>query len=255
MNSIILCEGESDQILLSYYLQNQYGWVYDKLSENKLKKINPSSSSESICSYKKNTHCLNIWAVGGKENFVKALNSILFNNKINDLKHLFSEKIVVMTDNDSSQEVLKLTEDMNNVFLEYKIDVKLEEQKWVKGQQNIDLEVEPKLLQVLELIVPPDGKGAIETFLLDVLSEQDENKYIANEAKKFIDKMLDNKKEYNDIYLSSRRLKTKAPLAVFFAVVSPEYSFKEKDDILKSIPWQNYLKFQKLFDLFSVISA
>lgn len=38
MKSILLCEGETDQIILSYYFINQFAYSYDRVTSDKIKR-------------------------------------------------------------------------------------------------------------------------------------------------------------------------------------------------------------------------
>lgn len=66
MNKLILCEGETDAILLSYYLEKVAGWKYSKKRPIDIVK---KQENESVNWYKKDKDYLLICAVGGKDNF------------------------------------------------------------------------------------------------------------------------------------------------------------------------------------------
>ena len=68
MNKLILCEGKTDAILLSYYLRKVAGWKFVKKGPSGLT-IQQSNDNESICWYKKDDDYLLICGVGGKDNF------------------------------------------------------------------------------------------------------------------------------------------------------------------------------------------
>ena len=70
MNSIILCEGRTDAILLSYYLGRVYGWCYSKKPPKAYTRIEADSNQE-VNWYKKNDDYLLIYGVGGKDNFTE----------------------------------------------------------------------------------------------------------------------------------------------------------------------------------------
>ena len=91
----------------------------------------------------------------------------------------------------------------------------------------------------------------METFLLNALKEQGQaDKYVAEQAIKFVKKLIENQHKLENKYLNKRRDCIKAPLAVYFGIISPEHIFKKMDPILKKIPWENYTTIQKGFEQF-----
>ena len=70
MNKLILCEGKTDAILLSYYLEKVAGWKYTTKSPSGLK-FKISNENESMNWYRKDQDYLLICSVGGKSNFGK----------------------------------------------------------------------------------------------------------------------------------------------------------------------------------------
>lgn len=67
MNKLILCEGATDAILLSYYLEKVSGWKFCKEPKNLA--IKQTNSNESVNWYRKGDDYLLICGVGGKDNF------------------------------------------------------------------------------------------------------------------------------------------------------------------------------------------
>ncbi len=68
MNKLILCEGETDAIFLSYYLGKVSGWEFCKKGPKNLE-IRANYDNESVNWYKKGGDYLLICGVGGKDNF------------------------------------------------------------------------------------------------------------------------------------------------------------------------------------------
>ena len=69
MNSLILCEGATDAILLSYYLKKVSGWTYTAKAPDGLN-IRSTRGNESVNWYKRGNDYLLICGVGGKDNFI-----------------------------------------------------------------------------------------------------------------------------------------------------------------------------------------
>ncbi len=67
MNKIILCEGQTDAILLSYYLGKVSGWEFCRKPPKNIA-IKEDTFDQSINWYKKGDDHLLICGVGGKDN-------------------------------------------------------------------------------------------------------------------------------------------------------------------------------------------
>ena len=70
MNSLILCEGKTDAVLLSYYLEKTCGWMHRKALKSLDIKAD-ERKNESAYWYSKGEENLLICGVGGKDNFFK----------------------------------------------------------------------------------------------------------------------------------------------------------------------------------------
>ena len=80
MTELVLVEGVSDVQLISYYLQNVYGWKHEK--ENKLR-IVPLDEHEHVESLSKNGHQLVLCGVGGNGKFAHFVER----HHVNDIVH------------------------------------------------------------------------------------------------------------------------------------------------------------------------
>lgn len=244
--SILLCEGETDQVLLSYYFKQKSGYEYIKKCENLLCR---KSQEESVCLYrqkqKENGEELIIWAVGSQSLIPEALSEILGMNQSNT-ENVYS-RIAILTDRDSDEENANFWESINHTIISFGIDVVLEEQKWIKLHQSVEFDEEVEI-EILGLSIPLDKDGALETFLLSALEEQDQNRYLAQQSEIFVRGLIENR-EYLCSYLTNRRLCVKAPLAVFFAIANPERTFHSFDNILKSVSWEKYTTIRNAFHL------
>lgn len=107
MYSVILCEGITDQILISYYLENTMGYRY--INANKCKKL-LSVNIEGLKGnwYKDNyDNALLMIAVNGSD-FSLALKR-LFNYNSNVSKNEMFRRICVITDNDDKNSAKRIT--------------------------------------------------------------------------------------------------------------------------------------------------
>ena len=237
--NFILCEGVTDQILISYYLIHQSGWTYFKLNHNK-KNINIAHINDSAIEwYSRGDNYLGIWPVGGN-NFSKQLETIiarcsLGNNSI--------KKLVVITDHDNEEAETKRPESLNAVVsgcLGKKI-YPFSSGEWKKSSIIDDFTIKSDL-ETLYLLVPTSGNGALETFVLEAISEN--NTY----AKEVIEQVrLFIKYFHSDKYLTHQREKIKAELSVSISIFSPDKAFHTMDEYLKSIHWEDYKEFNIQF--------
>lgn len=253
MNGIVLCEGETDQILLNKYFCNRYGFKYIE-DDSK-----PMTAGKHSCRYERNYgDVIHISYVGGKDKFPQALEKILKINRFNVPKTSF-DYIAIIMDHDSHEEVQEMMEKSCQVLQKYGKEIGCSKfGHWKHWEQEIGFE-ESKQVYFLLMPIPVRGEGALETFLLNALSEKRKNSYIVQQSNEFVMHLmgtlnrwkLEGKTEYfPDGVLKSRRLQTKAPLAVYFGIVNPERTFAKYEDILNSIDWSKYEKIQTDFMVF-----
>ena len=247
MNNIILCEGSTDYVLLQYYMRKAYHWLDDKSIQNGILKM-PNQHSRNIM---KNSDILTIMAVGGCSQFGDALKLVLNRNKFSppSLSDVYS-KIVIVTDRDEVGTEESFVESLKNVLDEYhvKSTMDLSNNTWLQCSMcnQVGLEVN---FEILLLVIPFEETGAMETFLLDAISENDPyDKSIITECNQLVDRVDPEKR-----YLTSRRYITKAKFDTYFSIRTPYEQFAQRGNILKNVSWEQYNSiqsaFQKLGDL------
>lgn len=224
MIHLLLCEGETDQILIGYYLQVMCGWIYRKGNANDL------FPDKNINWYEKSGDTLGILSNGG-DNFSKSL-KYLFKSELLDAK---IAKIIVIGDNDDNkkEEFIKNTIcDCTNEIL--KNGVKLENAStW--GIANINTAFGIEKINIAYMLLPADEEGALETFMLNALSENDiEKANVVAQVKEFVKNIKSN------VFLKKRREKVKAELGVSIAVFSPDKVFKTMNELLEEVHWEKY---------------
>ena len=189
MNKLILCEGATDAVLLSYYLERRAGWQYSRKSPKNLD-IRVDSATETVNWYKKDDDYLLISAVGGKDNFgnffKRYISAPLFDAAA-------FGKIAVLTDRDQ-----RAASDI---------------EKAVKDAYNINREI-----SILLTVIPKEHQGALETVILEAISEDPYDKNIVDCTRNFASKMRNEAEKY----ISSDRLQLKAHLGLTWAVQYPE---------------------------------
>ena len=105
MNKLILCEGETDAILLSYYLGKTAGWKYTSKTPDGAN-IQKRKDNESVNWYKKDKDYLLICGVGGKDNFGNFFDAIIKNPLVTS--NVFVQQMRAEADKYISTERLQL---------------------------------------------------------------------------------------------------------------------------------------------------
>lgn len=226
--NIILCEGETDAILLSYYMEKMYGWKYSRKSPSGLDIRTNKSAGETANWYKVEDKYLLICAVGGVSNFKR-----FFTEKIKEpLRQTdMVSKLAFVVDRDD-RTIQEIEGEFSGIS---PIVNKLKNNRWVEGQyENGYGEIDS--LGTLLLVIPRDVEGALETVLLDAIADHSPvDKCVVDESKAFIENIAPKVEEY----LKKPRMQLKAKLGVTFAVQSPQKVFTFIDDQIRSIDWES----------------
>ena len=235
-SSIILCEGETDQALLGCYLEKTAGWSFAKDQKADLFPL------EQVVWYKDGHNNLKgIWQVGGND-FTDAVQKVLDREL---LEHQF-DHLVIVTDNDDSAEVRERLQEVLKTVAAVSRGCKLgeecEENQW--GSFIIENSFSRSEIQFLYLLVPMQETGALETFMMNSLSEQSEEKRnVIDQSKVFV------KGFQSDCYLKQRREKVKAELGVSLSVFSPDRIFTTMKELIDSVEWERFSTTHEQFEL------
>lgn len=239
MRSVILCEGSTDFVLLQHFMRRTYKWEYKSN-----KQINIAGQSARECTLQKDDNTVSIIGCGGCNRLIPCLNYELMLNSVSALGEAY-DKIVIITDRDEV-----LTEQEFSEQIEYQIKVYngkysglITNNEWMEFSfiNGYGDELKTKLLM---LVIPFEETGAMETFLLNAIAEQDEyDKYIINQCNAFVDN-VDNQRKY----LNKRRYITKAKFDVYFSVRTSAEQFNERRNIIKNVAWEKYPLIQNSFD-------
>lgn len=229
MNSIILCEGRTDAILLSYYLGKVYGWSYSKKCPIENIEIKANQNQE-INWYKKDNDYLLIFGVGGKDNFKKVIDEYVSPILQNYSQENSFKNVVIVADKDSGKisEIEKIHTEWLSPYAEQVVNSKWLENSFTDNFGNTHE------IRTLSIIIPTDKQGALETTLLDAISEEEYDKPIVEKCKEFVGDV----RTIASRYIKTDRLALKAHLATVFAVLSPEKVFSQLDVIMKEVPWE-----------------
>ena len=98
-------------------------------------------------------------------------------------------------------------------------------------------------LDLMYILIPEHEEGALETFLVDVIADED-NKFIIDGLKIFLKNA---EKEHSKKYLAERNERTKALLSMLLAAMHPNRN-KIPFYFLDNIDWTDKEKFNSFFD-------
>lgn len=234
MNKLILCEGATDAILLSYYLEHCAGWKFSRRAPANLNI--KADENETASWYQKGSDYLLICAVGGKDNFRH-----FFKKRI--ISPLFASdafgKIAVVTDRDQ-RDITEIESAIGSAF--GSIHPAVKNNCWISAHYH-NYYGDPREISILLVVIPNEHEGALETVMLDAISEDPYDKNIVTSARAFTYMM----KEEANRYISSERLRLKAQLGITWAVQYPEKVFSLIDEQIRGVKWEEYQSISTCF--------
>lgn len=242
MNSLILCEGKTDCILLQYYMEKVHSWI--RIAGNTFHAVNGAWSN----SYEKNDSKLIISETKGCSRLAEGLiTAILRNmNAAPGNKDDFLDKIIIFTDNDEIDTPQNMIAGIQNKLCTVPASPAGTIKKNIWNQISIQSIEGIRNFELYIMFIPFDENGALETYLLNCIGNNDTyDKIIIDKSKGFIDTIDPNEK-----YLNQRRLKTKAKFDVYFSVRTAADQYSERQNILKSVAWENYDTIRTDFSIF-----
>ena len=236
MNKLILCEGKTDAILLSYYLEQTCGWKYLKTPPAGLDIKVDAKNGETAEWYQKNSDRLLICAVGSKDGFGR-----FFDHRV--YRPLFDSdafsKIALMIDRDD-ESVAEIEADIRTSIPS--VAGQAENNCWVVHKYHNGFG-EFKQLSFLLLIIPHNHQGALEALLLDAVSEDDYDRNIVEKSRAYVDRIAPEAERY----IGKQRLKQKAYLGVTWAIQSPQKVFHHIDEQIRAVRWERSVILDQCF--------
>lgn len=168
MTGIILCEGLTDQVLLSKYFCGRFRFAFDLKSTNKAIKLDAVKDSNVYS--RGGEDFLYISQTGGKSNLAQALNSVLKTNRLD--AGVFFDYIAVITDRDSDAEMVSLKNDLWTTLNRRGSIQQNQTSDWNTLEIETEGFSEKKQVDFLTIFIPLAHPGALETFLLDSLAKK-----------------------------------------------------------------------------------
>ena len=231
MTELILVEGVSDVQLISYYLQNVYGWKHER--ENILG-IEPLDEHEHIESLSKNGNQVVLCGVGGNGKFAHfveqhRMNYIVVEKEISSL--------VVVTDRDEASDA-KIKNQINAALDQ----ISVESDRW-KENAIQDSFGQAKSIYTYLLIIPANEKGALERVIIDALNDIPEETALIQEVEQFIDALKAGLvPDLNQINNAN-----KATVVTFFSVRYPKKALRSFGVFISKIDWSKSVSLNQLF--------
>lgn len=243
MNSLILCEGKTDCVLLQYYLEKVHSWI--RMGKSSFHAVNGSWSNW----FEKQGNRLIISETKGCNRISEGLVTAVNRNEnvppgSNDE---FFDKIIIFTDNDETDSIADMIGDIQNKLHTTSASVSSPIQKDTWNKVSIQSIEGVKEFELYLMFIPFNENGALETYLLNCIGANDAyDKVIIDKGNSFVETI-----DPDDRYLCQRRLKTKAKFDVYFSVRTAVDQYAERQSILKSVAWENYNVIREDFKMFA----
>lgn len=236
MNKIILCEGETDAILLSYYLGKVSGWNFCRKPPVNIA-IKTDSFQQSVNWYEKGEDRLLICSVGGKSNMA----SFFKNKLLKPIVHAGAfSRIALVLDRDD-KDLSSMESHASSVFRP--VVNLMVNNEWIENAYE-DAFGTRQTIEALLVAIPTDHQGALETLMLDSIAEDPYDAVIVEKAGSFVKEM----RSVASKYIDSNRKELKAHLGVTWAVQYPEKVFKLMNEQIQSVKWEESAILHKCFE-------
>ncbi len=228
---LMLVEGVSDVLLISYYLQNVYGWRHE--AGNDLG-ITPFDDYEHIESLSKNENQLVLCGVGGNGKFTHFIEQHRVNEMIveRDISSL-----LVVTDRDETS-VGGIVRRINDAFE----GINIRAGEW-RTNSVTDSFGQPKYIDTYLLIIPENEKGALEKVIIDTLKDIPEETNLIQEVVRFIETLKP------ELVPALKKISSanKATVGTFFSVRNPKNAMRSFGVYISQIDWAKSESLRKLF--------
>ncbi len=237
MTELMLVEGVSDVQLISYYLQNAYGWKHEKSSTLGIVQMDEHDHIENLS---KKSNQLVLCGVGGNGKFKQfveehRLNSMLVEHDI--------ASVMVVTDHDEDS-VPSIIRNINASFK----DISFDSGKWNSNKITDSFGL-PKNIRTYLLIIPTDKKGTLENIIIDALKDIPKENELIGEVIGFIESLkLEVAPELQQISKAS-----KATVGTFFSVRAPKHAMRSFAVFASKIDWSQSESLKNLFAPFNCL--
>ena len=231
MTELILVEGVSDVQLISYYLQNVYGWKHER--ENVLG-IESLDEHEHIESLSKNENQVVLCGVGGNGKFAHFVEQHRINYMVVE-KAISS--LVVVTDRDEASDA-RIRNQINDALEQ----ISVENNRWKECTVQ-DSFGQSKSIYTYLLIIPANENGALERVITDALNDIPEETALIQDVEQFVDdlkaRLVPDLNQVNNA--------NKAIVGTFFSVRYPKKAMRSFGVFISKIDWSKSASLNQLF--------
>lgn len=248
MNSVILCEGLDDVLILGYFIHKVSGglkWIYNNnatISDNFTFPLkNKKRENQEV--YTRENDKLFIWCVGGKDSFDFSIKTIYkFNTNFPNERF---EEILIFSDRDKD-EISTAIMKIQDLFKSNGWVMQLSNNKQNPFQYEVD--GEEYKVNISPIIIPFEIEGALETVLMTGIADTcEEDRFVVDSAKKYIKEVTESDKIAT--YLKRDRLKLKAEFSAVISIINPDRSTSSFDKLLMSQNWEEKTEVKRHFEL------
>ena len=251
MKSIIICEGKTDLILISYYLCQAAAWHHlngreKKNHEDRLLnfKVDNKSTQDFDWYTNSKSDLLCIYAVGSIDRIGDGLGQVVGINLFSNSEPF--DKVIIICDRDDDNVEKSIFEEMHSAIgSNMNITSDFANNTWTSLTYN--LFGNTLTTEILPLIIPLDEVGTLETFLLNCRKSIDGcESELVDKCGEFVGE-LQKADMIRGRYMYRRGIRPKILLGTYFSVVSPNRTFDAGNKILTSVNWEEYAQFNKTF--------
>lgn len=231
MTELVLVEGVSDVQLISYYLQNVYGWKYE--NSNTLG-IVPLDKHEHIESLSKGESQLVLCGVGGNGKFACFVEQHRVNSMITEQD---ISSLMVVTDRDEASDAKierVINSPLNHIYVQ--------SGQWISNSIT-DSFGQLKNINTYLLIIPANEKGALERVIINALNDIPEETDLIQEVVQFIDSL----KGELAPELNQTNKANKATVGTFFSIRNPQNAMRSFGIFISKIDWSKSESLKELF--------
>lgn len=238
MTDLVLVEGVSDVQLISYYLQNVYGWIHE---ENNKLGIRSFENTEHIENLSKNDNEVVLCGVGGNGRF----RYFVEQHRINELiKEKDINSVVVVTDRDSESVAA-----INRRIRESLPGIDISKGIWKSTEFDSSFGGLTKTINTFLLIIPDGENGSLEKVIIDALEDIPQEKGLIEEIIEFIEKL----KTGIVPELSPINKSNKATVGTYFSIKNPQNAMRAFGIHISKIDWGKSDSLRKLFSPFKYL--
>ena len=239
MTELVLVEGVSDVLLISYYLQNVYGWKHEN---SNVLGITENDTYEHIECLAKEDSQLILCGVGGNGKFTSFVEKHRVNTMLIE-KDIASLMIVTDRDEDTDGKIARRIKKALAVLT-------IRVGQWISNNIT-DSFGQSKSINTYLLVVPADENGALERVIINTLKDIPEEADLIKEVTTFIDSL----KAETVPELSQTNKSDKATVGTFFSIKNPQNAMRSFVTFISKIDWSSSESLRQLFLPFQYLGA